>query len=143
MRHLFTILFLSLATTASAQTHFEPQRGTDLRQDLMDTMRPIAEYYYGAPVEFVVSILRASEDVAFLQVNAQRPGGEPINRFTTPAFVRDDLDLSVGDLTVEALLVKSGRMWVPLHLGINSTEGWWHASEYCPQFWTVLPRSCQ
>ena len=47
----------------SANAWEEPARGTALRGNLMDAVRPHAEWVLGAPVIFVVNDLRVSGDV--------------------------------------------------------------------------------
>ncbi|MEZ5911786.1 MAG: hypothetical protein R3D84_05770 [Paracoccaceae bacterium] len=74
---------LTLAGAAAAQ-YYEPARGTAERAALMDTLRPLAIGYLGAPVEFVVQDPRVSGDLAMAFVMAQRPGGGQIDMAATP-----------------------------------------------------------
>ncbi len=143
MRHLLTILLLTLTTTAHAQSYTEPARGSDLRADLLDAIRPHIEWDLGAPVEFVVWDLRATETAAFASLMAQRPGGAAIDLYETPAATRGDVDPEVGDgATVQALLVKSGDMWVAVHYGIGATDAWWFYEGFCPFWADVIPEAC-
>lgn len=128
---------------ALAQSYSTPPSGSETRQDILDAIRPLAEWNYGAPVEFLVGEIRVAGDVAFATVRAQRPGGVPIDIFKTPAALRHDTDPQAGNgPTVEALLQKSGRVWVSVHYGINSSEGWWYDPLYCPLWAPVLPDIC-
>ncbi len=146
MRHLlilFLLFLLSLTTAASAQTYTEPARGTELRQDLLDAIRPHIEWDLDAPIEFVVWELRATDNVAFASLMAQRPGGAPIDMYQTPAAQRGDVDPEVGDgATVQALLVKSGRTWVAVHIGMSATDAWWYYEGFCPIWAEVIPEAC-
>ncbi|MCP3972403.1 MAG: hypothetical protein GY717_19175 [Rhodobacteraceae bacterium] len=141
MRRLLLLAALLAASAANAWT--EPQRGTQLRADLMSAIRPHIEWSLGAPVEFVVHDLRVQGDVAFASVWAQRPGGAPINMYATPAVRRNELDPSVGDgPSVQALLQRSGRVWVATHHAISATDVWYSWHEFCPLWHPVVPEVC-
>lgn len=144
MRVIAALCLLALAATpAGAQGFSEPPRGSQLRTDLMDAIRPVAEWHLGAPVEFVVWDLRVAADVAFASLWAQRPGGGEIDMWTTPMARRGEHDAGVGDgPTMQALLRKSGNMWVPVHYAIGPTDAWYAWDEYCPIWGAVLPESC-
>jgi len=121
----------------------EPARGTPLRAALLDAVRPLAVRDLGAPVEFVVHVLRVSGDRAFASVMAQRPGGVPIDMATTPMARRGnhDPDLSEGP-TVQALLALSDGRWVSLHHATGATDAWWIDPLYCPGWGAVLSDVC-
>jgi len=126
-----------------AQTYKEAARGSEIRQDILNAIRPHAEWNFAAPVEFVVGEIRVAGDVAFATVRAQRPGGKEIDILTTPVVLRNELDPYAGDgPTMEVLLQKSGRVWVAVHFGISSSEGWWYSPEYCPIWAAVIPDAC-
>lgn len=131
------------AQTVAAQTFHDAPRGSETRQDILDAIRPQAEWSFGPPIEFVVGEIRVSENVAFATVRAQRPGGAQIDIFTTPDALRGELDPQAGNgPTMEVLLQKSGRVWVGVHYGINSSEGWWYDPIYCPIWAAVIPEAC-
>jgi hypothetical protein len=120
-----------------------PGRGSDLRSDLMDAVRPHVEWVLGAPVQFVVHDLRVAGDVAFASLTAQRPGGAAIDLAATPGARRGEIDLELGDgATIQALLQKSGRQWVATHHAIGATDAWWSWQEYCPVWQDVIPEVC-
>lgn len=78
-----------------------------------------------------------------MTLRAQRPGGAQIDITTTPIVLRNELDPYAGDgRTMEVLQQKSSRVWVAVHLGISSSEGWWHEAIYCPIWSPVLPDVC-
>ena len=136
--------FCGSAHCVAAQTYREAARGSDTRQEILDAIRPQAEWNFGPPVEFVVGEIRVAGNVAFATVRAQRPGGAQIDIFTTPAVERGQLDPQAGNgPTMEVLLQKSGRVWVGVHYGINSSEGWWYDPVYCPIWSAVLPEICK
>lgn len=133
----------TLALPGPAQAWSEPARGSELRADLMDAIRPMAEWHLGAPVEFVVNELRVEGDVSFASVTAQRPGGAPIDLNQTPMMRRGELDTEIMDGTrIQALFQRSGRMWVAVHFALGATDVWYSWDEYCPLWGPVLPEFC-
>ena len=136
-------LIAALALPGAAQAWEEPARGTPLRADLMDALRPVAEWSLGAPVEFVVTDLRVQGNVAFASVTAQRPGGAPITLENTPFYRRGEIDPMIADgATMQALLQRSGRMWVPVQTAIGATDVWYFSQDFCPLWGPVLPEFC-
>jgi hypothetical protein len=136
-------LIVALALPGAAQAWEEPARGTPLRAALMDALRPVAEWSLGAPVEFVVSDLRVEDDVAFASVTAQRPGGAAIRIENTPGYRRGEIDPTMMDgTTMQALLQRSGRAWVPVHSAIGATDVWYATQDFCPVWGPVLPEIC-
>jgi hypothetical protein len=128
---------------APAHAWTEPARGSATRADLMDAIRPIAEWNLGAPVEFVVDDLRVAGDVAFASLWAQRPGGGAIDMQRAPMVQRGDYDPETIDgPTMQALLQRSGRMWVAVTYAIGPTDVWWAWDGFCPIWAAVLPEVC-
>ena len=137
------LVLAALALPGAAWGWEEPARGTDLRADLMDSLRPMAEWSLGAPVEFVVHELRVDGGAAFASVIAQRPGGAAIDMRDTPMFQRQEIDPEIADgATIQALIQRSGRMWVPVHFGIGATDVWYQYEGFCPIWGRVLPEFC-
>ncbi len=142
--HRFFVAIVLLLSTLPVQAYETPPRGTALRADLMSALRPKAEWDLGAPVEFVVNDIRVSGNVAFVSVTAQRPGGGPINIRNTPLVLRDEIEPDVIDgPNIQALLQKSGRMWVPVHQETGATDVWYAWPALCPIWRSVLPEICQ
>lgn len=136
------LLLLAIATTAQAQ-YTEPQRGTQLRKDLMSAIRPIMEWHLGPPVQFVIHDLRVAGDVAFASVHAQRPGGGKIDLYKTPGYRRGQVDPEhFDDTSFQALYQKSGTQWVPVQHVIGATDVWWAWDEFCPIWRAVIPEVC-
>jgi len=133
-----------IAVPAEAQNYYEPARGTQLRADLMDALRPHVEWSLGSPVEFVIRDLRVSGDVAFAQVMPQRPGGGEIDLATTPMVLRDGVSIGFIDgVWTQALYVRSGRQWVAVHHAIGATDVWYAWSGYCEIWAVVIPEVCR
>lgn len=138
------LALMSLNAARAQQPWFEPERGSVLRADLMDAIRPIAEWQLGDPVEFVVQDLRVSGNVAFAMLLPQRPGGGVIELSETPMvrwFNRDPSEMDGAAMQV--LYQQSGRMWVPVDYAIGATDAWWDWDIYCPRFKRVIPEVCR
>ncbi len=143
---LATVLVALMCQSAARaqQSWTEPERGSELRADLMDAIRPIAEWQLGDPVEFVVQDLRVSGQVAFAMLLPQRPGGGAIDLADTPMvrwFNRDPAEMDGAAMQV--LFQQSGRMWVPVDYAIGATDAWWDWDIYCPRFRRVIPEVCR
>lgn len=137
------VLLAALALPGVAQAWSTPERGSELRADLMDAIRPQAEWELGAPVEFVVQELRVEGDVAFAAVVAQRPGGAPIDVAQAPIVRRGMLDPEIADgATIQALYQFTGRQWVAVQFALGATDVWYSWGEYCPIWGPVLPEFC-
>jgi hypothetical protein len=148
-RALVGALVFSCAFAAGpAPAQQAPQAGTaerdsPIRRDIMDALRPLAEWAFDPPVEFVVRQLRVAGDVAFAAVDAQRPGGAPIDLASSPLVRRDGEPVGLVDGPhLEALLQKSGAMWVPVHHAVGSSDVWYAWEGYCPRWGPVLPDTC-
>lgn len=148
MRHLTAALLWMItalaAVPAAAQSYFEPERGSELRTDILDAIRPHAVWALDAPIQFIVHEIRTDGATAFVRVTAQRPGGGAIYLEDTPLKYRDREDVEYMDgPTIQALLVKQGRMWVAVRHQVGATEAWWHWDVYCPTWGNVLDDFCR
>lgn len=139
MRGILSAFLLCLAGV-SAAAPAEPPRGSDLRRDMLDALRPFAEYDLGPPVEFVVDTLLYEGDRGFAIVNAQRPGGRRIALNETPMVVRDNEPFSLFDGTqMVAFLYRQGGQWRPEVYEIGATDAWWASTAYCTEYSVFLP----
>ena len=132
------------AGVAAAGDWESPARGSQLRADLLDALRPMVEWQLGAPVEFVVTEMRVKGDHAFATLVPQRPGGGRIDMAQTPMVLREEFDpaLADGGDHVEALWVKSGRQWVAVHHAVGATGVWYSWEPICAEFRDVIPEAC-
>ena len=131
-----------IATPAAAWE--EPARGTPLRADILDAIRPHLEWQLAAPIEIVVQGIRVQGDRAFVSAYAQRPGGVPIDMAQTPMAQRGDYWPEVSDgTTIQALLQRSGRMWVAVHHAVGATDVWYASPEFCGPWRAVISDVCQ
>ncbi len=132
-----------LAGSVAAQGWVTPERGSATRAQLMDAIRPHAEWMLGAPVEFVVNDLRLLGDHAFAMLVAQRPGGGTIDVLKTPMVARGEFDPYLADTPhIEVLYVKSGDTWVALHWAIGATDVWYAWEPICAPFRALIPEVC-
>jgi hypothetical protein len=130
--------------SAAAQDYTTPERGSDDRRDILNAMRPLAAWAFDPPIEFIVTDIRISGDVAYASVLAQRPGGEAIDISQSPIVQRDEEPIELIDgPVVGALLQKSGEAWVPVHHAVGPTDVWQSWTGYCEVWGPVLPEYCE
>ncbi|MGJ8586220.1 MAG: peptidoglycan-binding domain-containing protein [Marinosulfonomonas sp.] len=123
------------------EAFFEPERGTELRTEILDAVRPIAEEAYGAPVQFVVGTLRVGNDIAYMGGTVQRLGGEAIDIAGTPAFQRGQIDFISGDPNlIDALLQRDGSGWKVIRHVLGPSEAWW--LDDCATWRVLFPETC-
>lgn len=136
--HGFALAFvMGLASIAQA-TPFEPPRGSELRQELLDTIRPLAEYDLGAPVEFRVIEIQVDGDIAFARMMAQRPGGGEIDMENTPMVEWRYVDpYGFDGPRFEVFYVRDNGYWQIVEFGMGSTDVWWW-SYRCDVFGSLL-----
>lgn len=138
-----TALVLATTLAGPAAAWEEPARGTPLRAELLDAVRPHREWHLGAPVEIVEQALRVQGDRAWLSAHAQRPGGVPIDRAHPPMAARPDHDPHTTDgPTIPALLQRSGRMWMAVHQHLGATDSWWNEPDDCRAWRAVIRDFC-
>lgn len=136
--HGFTLaIVVGLASIAQA-TPFEPPRGSELRQELLDTIRLLAEYDLGAPVEFRVIEIQVDGNIAFARMMAQRPGGGEIDMVDTPMVRwRYAEPYEFDGPRFEVFYVRTETGWQITDFGMGSTDVWW--SQYrCETFGSLL-----
>ncbi|WP_300443837.1 hypothetical protein [uncultured Mameliella sp.] len=126
----------------SANAWEEPARGTALRGNLMDAVRPHAEWVLGAPVIFVVNDLRVSGDVGFASLHPVRPGGREITRGEIPVRPGWDNPFDWGGPNIQVLYQRSGSTWVAVQHAIGATDVWWSDPAFCPIWGPVIPEFC-
>ena len=148
---MFRVFVFALLLYANAlhADYVEPARGSQVRQTLMDALRPHVEWQLGAPVEFVVHDIRLAEGqglpgpVAFAALSAQRPGGREIDPRQTPGYKRGYIDPDFMDgMTVQALYRKVGETWVAVHWAIGATDVWYAENAFCEEYFAVIPEFC-
>lgn len=132
---------LAVATPASAWE--TPARGTKLRADLMDAVRPHAYQIFGAPVVFVIEELRVQGDVAFAMLDPVRPDGRKMvfDDLSPEIKKHEDPEYWAGP-HMQALYQRVGRTWVASYAYHGATDVWWADPRYCPTWHSVIPEYC-
>ena len=147
-RHFLGRVFLASALicgafSAMAQAWTEPKPGSAERKALMDAARPLAEWALSAPIEFRVDTLRVAGDRAFAVIDAQRPGGKPIDLQKTPLHLRDEVPVDLIDgPRMEVFYKKSGGQWIPVLHMVGSTDVWFLWEPICAEWRAVLSDYC-
>ena len=134
IRAVFAILIGLLVVggaPVSAQSYFEPARGTATRAALMDAIRPHVEWDLGEPIEFVVDELRVAGDVAYGSMSPQRPGGEAIDLYNSPGYRRGMNPDYMDGTHVAVFYCKLRETWVAVHHSIGATDVWFAVPDYC------------
>ena len=108
IRGLAFLSALFLTSQCLARDFHEPRKGSAERAEILDVIRPVVEDEMRGPVEFVVTVMRASSQWAFAQIEPQRPGGDPIDPEETRFAGQTD---TMDGLTVYALLHFTDGSW--------------------------------
>lgn len=136
------LLMLAMALPGSALAWFEPERGSDLRKELMNAIRPQAEGELGAPVQFVVDSLRVEGNVAFATLQPQRPGGTQIRWEDTELAARGEEAVAYDGLTIHVLYALSDTAWEVFAWSVGATDAWWSDPQLCATHQSVIPEAC-
>lgn len=118
---LLSILLCAAGLPAAAQ--MTPPRGSPLRAQLMDTLRPTVMAEIGGPIEFVVTDLRVMSPWAYAYVRPQRPGGTAIDWNRTK--YRQDMAQGTMSDGVMALLRHDGARWQLVEYVIGPSDVAW------------------
>jgi hypothetical protein len=122
-RLLLTALTL-LGAAAPAAAQVSPPRGSRLRAELMDALRPRVQVEIGGQIEFVVRTLRVMEPWAFAHVVPQRPGGGKID-WNRTKFREDMRDGNMSDGTMALLRRSPNTAWDVVELAIGPSDLPW------------------
>jgi hypothetical protein len=128
-----------MSAPADGHTIVRPRRGSALRRDLLNAVRPAVERAFGAPVELVVMDMRVAGALAFVQVTAQRPGGVPIDIARSPLAQQTDPSLIDGTRTEAFLRLVNGRWQLDEH-AVGATDLWYADPALCDPWRALLPR---
>lgn len=142
MRTVVALLLTALPAFAAETSFDRPERGTLLRQDLMEVARPFAEEHLGGPVEFVVEDLRHRGGVAFGVLSPQRPGGAPIPWGDTRMGREGEDEAGYDGLRIDVLYRVGPEGWDVAEWAIGATDLWYADPGLCAEFGAVLPEIC-
>jgi hypothetical protein len=108
------------------QSMVQPQRGSRLRAELLDTVRPRFEQETGGPVEFVVRHLNVIGEWAYGEVSTQRPGGKKID-WSRTAYA-EDLAAGMFDPEASDFLLRRGTSgWMIVEVAMGATDVVWES----------------
>jgi len=123
-RGLLAIALLALfGVAAGAATIVSPQRGTPLRAEVLEGLRPAVEKETGGRVIFVVHALNVMGEWAYVSGEPRRPGGGKIDWRQTKFRRAYEADMFSG--LVLALLRRQGGSWKVVELAIGPTDVAW------------------
>ncbi len=107
-----------------AQPIATPERGSTLRADVLDALRPAMEKETGGPVQFVITVMHVMGNWAYVDAKPQRPDGAPINWRATRHREAYDADMFSG--LVLALLRRQDGRWTVVDTFIGPTDVAWY-----------------
>lgn len=136
------LLVATMSLPGAAMAWFEPERGSELRRELMNAVRPQAEGELGAPVQFVVDSLRVEGKVAFATLQPQRPGGIQIRWEETDLAARGEEAIEYDGLTIHVLYAMSETAWEVFAWSVGATDVWWADPQLCASYQAVIPEVC-
>lgn len=111
-------------STTGARRIVQPERGSKLRAELLDAVRPVFVSETGGPVEFVVKRLNVMGDWAFGEVRLQRPGGQPIDWKKT--IYAEDFEAGMFDPDGSDFLLRRSTIgWVVMEFATGPTDVAW------------------
>jgi hypothetical protein len=120
---VLSCLALLFAGSLQASGQATPPRGSPLRAELMDALRPTVMAEIGGPIEFLVTDLRVMPPWAYAYVRPQRPGGAPIDWKRTK--YRQDMAQGTMSDGVMALMHHNGARWQIVEYVIGPTDVAW------------------
>ena len=117
-------LVFGLVTSAWAQPAFQPQRGSQLRTQLLDAVRPVFEAETNGTIEIVVRRLNVLGEWAFGDVHLQRRGGGRIDWRRTK--YADDFAAGMFDPGGSFFLLRrTGSIWKVMEYSTGPTDVIW------------------
>jgi hypothetical protein len=117
------VALLWLGVTVRAQGFVSPGKGSALRSDVLNALRPTIEREVGGHVSFVVHVIRVTDGWAYVRADPVRPSGETINWRKTKFRRAFDADMFSG--IVEALLRGEAGHWSLAEFSLGATDVSW------------------
>lgn len=117
------VALLWLGVAVHAQPVVSPPKGSALRAEVLDALRPVMEIEIGGQIIFVVRTLNVTGDWAFVSADPKRPGGHPIDWRKTR--FRSDYEADMFSGLVLALLRRENGRWTVAEYAIGPTDVAW------------------
>ncbi len=109
------------ALAIAAGAFFVPPQGSELRDAVLDGLRPAVGKALGPNVEFKVSLIRVQREWAFVVADPQRKGGKPIDGWR----IYGDQFGNMDGLRVDAVLRRQRGRWIVVDHAIGATDVWY------------------
>ena len=117
-------LVLGPAAPVAAQSAFQPPKGSQIRAQVLDAVRPVFETETNGPIEMVVRRLNVLGEWAFGDVRLQRPGGGQIDWRKTK--YADDFAAGMFDPGGSFFLLRrTGSVWRVMEYATGPTDVIW------------------
>jgi hypothetical protein len=124
---LALVVWMAVCLPATAQSWriTSPARGSTLRAEILDALRPNIERETGGPVQFVITALNVMGPWAYVDAKPQRPDGRPINWRATKFRQAYEADMFSG-LVLALLLQRLDGSWIVVGTFIGPTDVAWY-----------------
>jgi hypothetical protein len=119
----FVSLVLLWIGPAAAQPIVSPPKGSPLRAEVLNALRPTIDKETGGPVIFVVHALNVMGKWAYADVEPLRPNGQSVDWRKTK--FRRDFEADMFSGLVLVLLRKQGEGWKVVELAMGPTDVAW------------------
>ena len=119
----FVLLALFGIGAATAQPVVSPPKGSPLRTEVLNALRPVVEKETGGRVVFAVHALNVMGEWAYADVEPLQPNGSKVDWRKTK--FRRDFEADMFSGLVLALLRKQGAGWNVVEIAIGPTDVAW------------------
>lgn len=120
----FAFLTLLSIVPAAAQTVVSPAKGSPLRAEVLNALRPTIEKETGGPVIFVVHALNVMGEWAYVDTEPRRPNSDKVDWRKTKFREAYEADMFSG--LVLALLHKKAGAWSVTDYVVGPTDVYWY-----------------
>lgn len=129
-------------TCSQALAWQEPARGSELRNELLSSIRSVVALELNPPIQFVVNDLRHEGDLAYGALQPQRPGGAAITWDSTEMAARGEPEDWYDGTIIHVLFQRIEERWSVHEYSIGATDVWWSQPALCETFAPVIPEYC-
>jgi hypothetical protein len=119
----FALLTLLGIVPAAAQAIVSPPKGSPLRAEVLNALRPVVEKETGGRVVFAVHALNVMGEWAYADVEPLQPNGSKVDWRKTK--FRRDFEADMFSGLVLALLRKQGGSWQVVEIAVGPTDVAW------------------
>jgi hypothetical protein len=120
----FVLLTLLGLGPVAAQAVVSPPKGSPLRTEVLNALRPTVQKETGGPVIFVVHTLNVMGEWAYVDAEPQRPNGDKVDWRKTK--FREAYEADVFSGLILALLHKKAGAWSVIDYVVGPTDVYWY-----------------